>query len=169
MNALYKSQQGLGLMEVLVALLLLAIGILGFIALQYRSLEATSEATYRVQAMNLARDLSERIRVNPTAVDTYKTEIIGAVSTQKVAAKNCFNVKCSAIEMADFDVQQVYLKSNSVGMTVNMRTCEGNSDSRNCIYVAWGDTATTNGTADGDCTNGTSYNAKSTCIVMESY
>lgn len=169
MNTLYKSQQGLGLMEVLVALLLLAIGVLGFIALQYRSLEATSEATYRVQAMNLARDLSERIRVNSGAADTYKTEVVGGVSTQKTADKNCFSTACSATEMADFDVQQVYLKSNSAGMSINMQTCEGNSDSRNCIYVAWGDTAATNGTADGDCTNGTSYNAKSTCIVMESY
>ncbi len=169
MNTLYRNQQGLGLMEVLVALLLLAIGVLGFIALQYRSLEATSEATYRVQAVNLARDLSERIRVNSVAASTYKTEVEGGAAKQKAASKDCFSVKCTATELADFDVQQVYLKSNSVGMSVNMRTCEGNSDSRNCIYVAWGDTAATNGTTDGDCTNGTSYNAKSTCIVMESY
>ena len=54
-----RSQRGVGLMEVLVALLILAIGILGFIALQYRSLDATTEATYRVQAINLARDLAE--------------------------------------------------------------------------------------------------------------
>lgn len=36
-------QVGVGLMEILVALLVLALGILGFIALQYRAVEATAE------------------------------------------------------------------------------------------------------------------------------
>lgn len=169
MKILPRGQKGIGLMEILIALLLLAIGILGFIALQYRSLEATSEATYRVQAVNLARDLSERIRVNPNAASTYKTEVEGAVAKQKTASKNCYAVWCSSTELADFDVQQVYLRASSVGMTLNMRNCEGNSDGRNCIYVAWGETAATDGSSIGNCTDGTSYRSDSTCIVMESY
>ena len=57
-------QHGVGLVEVLVAMLVLAIGVLGFVALQYRAVEATSESSYRVQAINTARDLAERVRVN---------------------------------------------------------------------------------------------------------
>jgi len=49
-------QRGMGMIEILVALLILAIGILGFIALQYRALEASAESTSRVQAITLARD-----------------------------------------------------------------------------------------------------------------
>lgn len=37
------TQKGVGLIEILVALLVLAIGVLGFVALQYRAVEATSE------------------------------------------------------------------------------------------------------------------------------
>ena len=57
-------QLGVGLMEVLVALLILSIGVMGFIALQYRAVEATAESSARIQAINLARDLAERMRVN---------------------------------------------------------------------------------------------------------
>ena len=38
-------QLGVGLMEVLVALLILSIGVMGFIALQYRAVEATAESS----------------------------------------------------------------------------------------------------------------------------
>lgn len=43
-----RNQKGVGLIEIIVALLILSIGILGFIALQYRAVEATSEAINRM-------------------------------------------------------------------------------------------------------------------------
>lgn len=163
-----SSQQGVGLIEILVALLVLAIGILGFVALQYRAVEASSEATNRVQAINIARDMAERIRINRDAIEAYKTQT-GTASNQSTFATNCITTACSSNDLADFDVSQVTTRALTLGMTVNMRTCSGNSDGRNCIYVAWGDTSATNGTGIGDCTNGTTYNSASTCIVMEAY
>ena len=68
-------QNGVGLMEVLVALLLLAIGVLGFSVLPVRAIDASQEASDRSVAMNLARDLSERIRINKTALTKYKEYI----------------------------------------------------------------------------------------------
>ncbi len=55
--------------------MVLAIGVLGFVALQYRAVEATAESVYRVQAVNLARDLAERIRVNRGAFAAYATQL----------------------------------------------------------------------------------------------
>lgn len=162
------SQKGVGLIEILVALLVLAIGILGFVALQYRSVEATSEAINRVQAINIARDMAERIRANREAIDTYKnqTEI---AANQTDFKKDCIEAACNAADFADFDVFQVATKATSLGMTVNMLSCSGNNDGRSCLYVAWGDTSATDGTGTGDCTNGTAYNNKSTCVIMETY
>ena len=161
-------QNGVGLIEVLVAMLILAIGVLGFIALQYRAIEATSESGYRVQAINIARDLAERVRINRGVVDTYMSEI-GTPDKQTVSAKNCFTTNCSTTELADFDVAQVTVRARSVGMSMNVMECQGNSDGRNCVYVAWGDTSATNGTGQGDCTNNTAYNPASTCLIMELY
>ena len=59
-----SSQQGIGIVEVIVALLLLSIGVLGFAMLQIRAMDASMDASKRIQAMNLARDLSERMRAN---------------------------------------------------------------------------------------------------------
>ncbi|HEY4713949.1 MAG TPA: prepilin-type N-terminal cleavage/methylation domain-containing protein, partial [Aquirhabdus sp.] len=41
------SQRGVGMVEVLVAMVLLAIGVLGYAALQVRAVEATGEALNR--------------------------------------------------------------------------------------------------------------------------
>ena len=168
MKTMISSQKGVGLIEILVALLVLAIGILGFVALQYRAVEATSESINRVQAMNIARDMAERIRANRDGLAAYKTQT-GTAANQVEYSTNCMTNTCSAADLADFDVSQVTGKAAALGMTVNMLSCAGNSDGRNCLYVAWGDTSATDGTGTGDCTNSTAYNPASTCVIMETY
>ena len=162
------NQKGFGLVEILVALFILAIGILGFVALQYRAVEATSEAGSRIQAINIARDLSDRIRVNRSAFSVYQSQIETAAN-QKAYKTNCFTSNCTETDLADFDVAQVVNKAASLGMTMNIMDCQDNKNGRSCIYVAWGDSSATNGTGTGDCTNGTAYNPNSTCVIMEAY
>ena len=164
-------QRGVGMMEILVALLILAIGVLGFVALQYRALEASAESTNRVQAITIARDLAERIRVNRNAFTTYRTEL-GTAANQKAYKTNCLTTNCSNTDLADFDVSQVVSRATTFGMTMNIMNCAGTNtatNTRSCIYVAWGDSSATDGTATGDCTNGNAYNQASTCIIMETY
>lgn len=165
-------QLGVGLMEVLVALLILSIGVMGFIALQYRAVEATAESGARIQAINLSRDLAERMRVNRGAENVYINQLNTARSQINFSV-NCFEANCQSNQLADFDVAQIARKARTIGMTVNILGCQGNADGRNCIYVAWGDTAATaslEATTDGgDCTSGTSYAPNSTCLIMEVY
>ncbi|WP_171194820.1 type IV pilus modification protein PilV [Acinetobacter sp. A47] len=161
-------QRGIGLVEILVALLVLAIGVLGFVTLQYRSLEASAESTSRVQAVTLARDLAERIRVNRNSFSVYQAELSDPVK-QKTAAKTCIGATvCTDKELADFDIAQVSARAASLGMSINIMGCQ-NTNNRQCIYVAWGDSSATDGTGTGDCTNGSAYNPVSTCIIMETY
>ena len=72
MKMIKKTQTGVGLVEIMVALLLLAVAVLGFVALQVRAIAASEEAGQNVQAMNLARDLSERMRMNREGLLSYK-------------------------------------------------------------------------------------------------
>lgn len=169
-----KTQQGVGLIEVLVALLILAVAILGFVALQVRATEATSEGIYRVQAMNLARDISEKIRTNRVAIAVYEAEFRDGMAEQialRNPAANCYAGYCDATQKADFDVSRVALSAQALGMTMNMMTCDNVANDRRCIYVAWGDTSPTNGdsTGENDCTVNGAYEPDSTCIVMETY
>ncbi|MFW2077682.1 type IV pilus modification protein PilV [Acinetobacter sp. ULE_I010] len=137
-----KKQKGTGMIEILVALVLLAIGVLGFTALQLRAVEATSEAFNRIQAMVVARDFAERIRINPYALsvlkkdntaistDTDQSAYIEAVADNKDAVSvyvwdKCYETKtCTSAEMAVEDVLQVTYKAAQNGMKMNLINCQ---------------------------------------------
>jgi type IV pilus assembly protein PilV len=63
--------RGFTMVEALVALVVLAIGLLGIAALYLDSLRAGRTAIYRTQAVNLAADIADRIRANRGAVLAY--------------------------------------------------------------------------------------------------
>lgn len=58
-------QAGFTLIEVLVALLVLSIGLLGLAALQATGMKYNSDAYYRTQASIFAYDIIDRMRANP--------------------------------------------------------------------------------------------------------
>ncbi|OZB20736.1 MAG: type IV pilus modification protein PilV [Marinobacter sp. 34-60-7] len=64
-NYSLESQSGLGLIEILVTVLVIAIGILGVASTQVVSLQMNSQAQNRSQAVLLAEDILDRIRANP--------------------------------------------------------------------------------------------------------
>ena len=59
-----RRQAGFSLIEVMVAVLVLGIGLLGFALLQTMTLRFTQSANYRTQATNLAYDLLDQMRAN---------------------------------------------------------------------------------------------------------
>lgn len=61
------------MIEVLVALLVLAVGLLGFALLQTMNLRFTQSAHQRTQATNLAQDLLDQMRVNRFQAAWYST------------------------------------------------------------------------------------------------
>lgn len=62
-----RLQQGASLIEVLVAIVILSIGLLGLAGLQTTSVQSNYSAFYRSQATLLAYDLGDRMRANRTA------------------------------------------------------------------------------------------------------
>ncbi|MDG5500678.1 type IV pilus modification protein PilV [Marinobacter sp. BGYM27] len=58
------AQRGFTMIEVLVALLVLAIGLLGVAGVQLLSLQQTSNADLRSQATLVAQNMAERVRAN---------------------------------------------------------------------------------------------------------
>ena len=63
-------EQGVGLIEVLVAVLLLSIAVLGFSALQMRAIGATDESLVRTKSLTVVRNLAEVMRAYPEAYVT---------------------------------------------------------------------------------------------------
>lgn len=58
------TQQGATLLEVLVAVVILSVGLLGMAGLQATSVQANQGAYYRSQASILANDMADRMRAN---------------------------------------------------------------------------------------------------------
>ncbi|MEO8223283.1 MAG: type IV pilus modification protein PilV [Gammaproteobacteria bacterium] len=90
--------RGFTLVEVLVALVVMSVGMLGIAALYLEGLRAGRTALYRTAAVNLAADMADRIRANRDAGLAYAGT--GPGSTQ-----NCINgpADCTAGQMADDD------------------------------------------------------------------
>lgn len=64
MPTLRHMQRGLSLIEVLVAIVILSLGILGMAGLQASSLRSGQSSLYRSQAALLAENMAERMRAN---------------------------------------------------------------------------------------------------------
>ena len=90
---------GFTLVEVLVALVVLAVGMLGIAGLYVESLRAGRTSIYRTTAVTLAADMADRIRANPNAQASYAGNGPGTV------AFACVNgaARCTAEEMAQDD------------------------------------------------------------------
>lgn len=73
-----KTQRGMSLIEVMVAVVILGSGILGLAALQGRSVIMTQSAHYRGVAADLAADLADRIRANRTPFFTMENAALHA-------------------------------------------------------------------------------------------
>ena len=65
--------RGFTLVEVLVALLVLAVGMLGLAVLLVEGLQGSRSAIEHTQAVNLAADIAERMRSNRAAASAYDT------------------------------------------------------------------------------------------------
>ncbi|MDP9529881.1 type IV pilus modification protein PilV [Pseudomonas protegens] len=73
----WQAQDGMTLIEVLVALSILAVGLLGAAALQIRALQHTDSARMSTQASFIAYDMLDRIRANASADYTLATPAEG--------------------------------------------------------------------------------------------
>lgn len=160
-------QRGIGLLEVMVALSLLAIAVLGYAGMQMRSAKVGLEADNNTRAVEFARDLHERMRINREGTKVFETSY-----TAKTGAKDCRANECTPEELARFDFSQVAKNAEKMAMDMAVRQCplSGTAEKRHCIFVAWGKTTPTIGTADSDCISDTLVYAKDAqCIFMESF
>lgn len=168
------SQSGMSLIEVLVALLILGIGVMGFIALQLRSVETTDITYSRTQAMAIARDIIERINANPDAwpsgYDETANKWSGAVEKTDPLLGLCISDNCAgedvAEKMAQMDVAQVKHLSQKMLFDSEITVeAQCNGEEVACVKVTW------EGTSVGDCdpeaVNLSGENENANCVIVE--
>jgi len=131
-------QDGVSLVEVLVAMIILSIGLLSLVVLHGRLHVLQLESYQRSQALVLLNDMASRIQLNRNAADTYVTVDplgtgmvcdVGGATRQEIDA----NEWCAALQGA-----AETLGANQVGAMVGARACVENiAAGEYLVTVAW--------------------------------
>lgn len=108
-----KRQLGVSLIEVLVSVVIAAIGLLALAGVNATSVKYTKLSQYRGTATLLATDIGERMRANKVGALTtnYKFETTNFAAQVPLAAApaklcNAVGVICSSVELAAYDLYQ---------------------------------------------------------------
>jgi len=157
-----RRQAGVGMVEVLIALLVLSIGVLGYAGLQLRALQSTGEAHFRTQAMAIAQDITERIGVNAEGRAVYEDDASwDQADLGKALPGNwdqCINAACTADQVAAWDILQARWTAERLlpnGRVLAQR-CPAAGALTLCVTVAWNDEVA------ADCEPG-----DDNCVVLE--
>lgn len=96
-----KIQRGISLIESLVAIVVMALGILGILGVQMRTLSDTSTSVRRAQAIRLIEDLGERMKTNPSALANLNSYVSNFAATPTVGS--C-TAGCDQAQLAAYDL-----------------------------------------------------------------
>lgn len=96
-------QSGFSLLEVLIALVLFAVALIGFASAAAISMRSGKTATSRTQSIVLAQYLENRMRVNIRGVNAGN--YAGTFSLATGAPANNCSSGCSPAELADYDLR----------------------------------------------------------------
>jgi type IV pilus assembly protein PilV len=132
-----RREAGVGLIEILVALLVTAIGLLGLAALQGTAQQAEMESYQRSQALMLLEDMVSRLRVNRVGRASYANQVVG---TGNSPPANCADASaCDDLRawhdalMGAAEVQG----GNRVGAIIGARGCITGAGNFFTVTVAW--------------------------------
>jgi len=142
-----KRQPGAGLIEVLVAVLIFATGMMGLVSAQVAGKRAGYEAGQRSIATALARDILERMRANPGQLAIYSRANLGDRQARLPApAVDCATANCLPAELATYDLWQWESQlvgvaeqhgTRSVGGLVSPRACISRDAGAVAVTISW--------------------------------
>ena len=102
-EGLSSLESGFSLLEVLIALLVLSVGLLGIAGLQTFSLQFNHQSYERTQATVLISEMFEKIAANPTAA---RAGIFDGINTSGSFTYGSCPTSCTATQLANFDLSR---------------------------------------------------------------
>lgn len=103
-QTLHTSQhRGFSLIEVLVALFVISIGMLGIAGMELFSKSTETEAVQRSTAILVAQEMMEKMRANPTGLASYINVTLGNASLS-APSTDCTTSTCTTTQLASHDL-----------------------------------------------------------------
>ena len=132
-----RDAAGFSMIEVLIALVVLAFGLLGLALLQTMNLRYTKSANQRTQAVNLSGELLDMMRSNRSELAAYEiaeTDLSGvtvptggcATKAALGAASNVDRWKCEVREALGADAKVKVVTSTAPAVEINVQWAESN-------------------------------------------
>lgn len=129
-----RRQQGVTLIEVLVAVVVLAFGLIGIAGLQTTAISSNQMSMQYTQVANLAQNLAERMRANRDGVFANSYNMAAGVPGSPAA--NCSTSTCTSVQQAAWDLAVWYASLSSSTTFTNIPTIT--SANLNAVQVAVG-------------------------------
>ena len=131
-----RYQQGSSLLEVMVAVLITAVGLLGLAALQNTSLKLSYDSYLRTQASFMAYDLIDRIRANPEAAPYALSE------SDSLTEVNCYYVSatddgCNRAEIRAHDLYSWKKEANDLFPNAKVSITYDNISQQYTLNIKW--------------------------------
>jgi len=96
-----RPQGGFTLLEVMIALVIFSVGLLGLAGLQARGLQSNTVAQLQTLAVIEAYDMADRIRANPAGVANGNYDNLDDMAP--AAAATCLTATCTPQQIAELD------------------------------------------------------------------
>lgn len=110
------NQRGVTLIEVLIAMVLMAFGLIGIAALQTTAISSNVVSAQYTQASLLAQNMAERMRGNRTGV--INNDYLRAAGTVGNPPANCASASCTPAQQAQWDLA-VWYASAAPGVSLS--------------------------------------------------
>ena len=127
-----RSQAGFSMVEVLVAVVVLSLGVLGAVGMQAASLQSNKEARNQAAAGSLARELAEKMRANHSAAiettaanNPYLLDVTLTDATALTApSPDCASAACTGVlEIGKWDIYEWQLRVRSTLSSPKVKIC----------------------------------------------
>lgn len=131
------TSDGFTLVEVLVAIFVMSIGLLGLAGLQSQGTKLNHSAYLRTQAVLQIHDLADRMRANITGVNAGDyNSAPSPYSLPATLTTNCAGTDCDAASLASYDLT-VWQKANDVLLPNGAGTITNNGNGTFTVAVSW--------------------------------
>jgi type IV pilus assembly protein PilV len=129
-----KQQSGFSMIEVLMTIVVMAVGFLALLSLQLSTFNNLSASNQNFLAVSLATDMGERVRANIGSAIAYNNMNTSTFS------KDCGSVACDLREMDIWQWKQVIMSDNQLPQGVGSITVLGGFATINISWMPKGAT-----------------------------
>jgi len=99
-----RKQTGISLIEILVAVFVVSVGLLGVARMEILAKQSNADAIERTTATQLAHDMIEKMRANPKQLGSYTAQTLG--QGKAAYTNNCDSNSCADTDLVSWDLYQ---------------------------------------------------------------